>query len=192
MVKYKTIAPKTELLTTTGQTNPHLDHNPGRSSSPTSSSSWSPRPFRRDKDESARLLVPGTTFSAEDNKSKTPIVLQRSISGQPSDELEARIIAALLGPTMASWQDGRLSFEQTKKDMATKFFSLLDGKISGGRIAAVTADVGGVPVLWNPRMTNAAGRMTWRRRPNINKRILVVELSPSILTNEGQSYPSHI
>ena len=191
MLKYKTTTPKTELLIATGQTNPHLGHNPAYSSSPASSSGWSPTPSCRDRGGSARLLFPSTTSPAEDNEPKTSIVLPRSIGGQPSDELEARVTAALPEPTMALRQNGELSFEETKHHMATEFFSLLDRKISRGRIAARTAGVGGVPIRWNNRMITTAGWAITRRDPDLNVRKLFVELASRLITDESQSYPSH-
>lgn len=184
MLKYKTTTPKTELLIATGQTNPHLGHNPAYSSSPASSSGWSPTPSCRDRGGSARLLFPSTTSPAEDNEPKTSIVLPRSIGGQPSDELEARVTAALPEPTMALRQNGELSFEETKHHMATEFFSLLDRKISRGRIAARTAGVGGVPIRWNNRMITTAGWAITRRDPDLNVRKLFVELASRLITDE--------
>ena len=61
-------------------------------------------------------------------------------------------------------------FQATKHRIAENFVVELDFKITGGRIAEMSKDTGGVKLIWSRKLSSTAGRAHWRRTiPKIEK-----------------------
>lgn len=57
----------------------------------------------------------------------------------------------------------RQQFQATKHALAEEFLKELDQKITSGKIAEMTANTGGVKVVWSKSLSTTAGRANWRR-----------------------------
>ncbi|KZF18908.1 hypothetical protein L228DRAFT_55708 [Xylona heveae TC161] len=54
-------------------------------------------------------------------------------------------------------------FDQEKYDLGESFLTELDLKITGGKIAELTASGGGVRLVWSKKLNTTAGRANWKR-----------------------------
>ncbi|KAF2100051.1 hypothetical protein NA57DRAFT_75555 [Rhizodiscina lignyota] len=57
----------------------------------------------------------------------------------------------------------RKDFEAGKHNLADIFLKDLDEKITGGKIAELTAATGGVKIVWSKKLNTTAGRANWKR-----------------------------
>ncbi|KAL2865578.1 SprT family zinc-dependent metalloprotease [Aspergillus lucknowensis] len=55
------------------------------------------------------------------------------------------------------------SFDNKKADLAEHFLKTLDDAVSGGEVQRVSAETGGVHVVWSKTLQTTAGRASWKR-----------------------------
>ncbi|KIW00905.1 uncharacterized protein PV09_07652 [Verruconis gallopava] len=55
------------------------------------------------------------------------------------------------------------TWDARKKGIAAAFFKELDDTIAGGQLSKMTADTGGVHLIWSKKLNTTAGRANWRR-----------------------------
>jgi hypothetical protein len=65
-------------------------------------------------------------------------------------------------PTKAA-RDMKKAWDVRKKQMATDFLKELDDTIAQSKLAEMTAESGGVQVIWSKKLNSTAGRANWRR-----------------------------
>lgn len=55
------------------------------------------------------------------------------------------------------------AFNERKEQYAQDFLSQLDSRITNGEISRLTANAGGVQIVWSKKLNSTAGRANWRR-----------------------------
>lgn len=59
--------------------------------------------------------------------------------------------------------DAKKDFNRRKHEIAAKFLSELDQKITGGQLALLSEFTGGVKIIWSKKLNTTAGRANWKR-----------------------------
>lgn len=57
----------------------------------------------------------------------------------------------------------RLAFDTHKYSLATAFLSLLDARLTSGRLSQLTASTGGIKLIWSKTLNTTAGRANWKK-----------------------------
>jgi predicted SprT family Zn-dependent metalloprotease len=66
-------------------------------------------------------------------------------------------------PSVKDIRAQRKTFASQKHDLAMSFLSELDATIAQGQIAALSAQTGGIKLIWSKTLKTTAGRANWRR-----------------------------
>ncbi|KAI1099845.1 SprT-like family-domain-containing protein [Jackrogersella minutella] len=59
-------------------------------------------------------------------------------------------------------RDERKAFEAVKEELARSFLKELDDRVTGGRLAELTEDTGGLQIKWSSTLLSTAGRANWK------------------------------
>ena len=79
--------------------------------------------------------------------------------------------------------------EQVARDLAKE----IDDTVMEGKLAASTANTGGVKLIWSGQLRSAAGNAHWKPtrgvvpHNGVEQHNLSIKLSPSIITDEGMN-----
>ncbi|KAK8226109.1 SprT-like family-domain-containing protein, partial [Phyllosticta capitalensis] len=76
----------------------------------------------------------------------------------------------------------RKSFEECKHRLAEEFIQELDQTISGGRVSEMTAERGGIKLVWSKTLNTTAGRAIWTKEGSHNK--ATIELAEKVIDDE--------
>ncbi|KAK3388551.1 SprT-like family-domain-containing protein [Sordaria brevicollis] len=57
----------------------------------------------------------------------------------------------------------RQAFNTHKHSLATTFLSLLDTRLTSGRLSSLTANTGGIKIVWSKTLNTTAGRANWKK-----------------------------
>ncbi|KAF2459474.1 SprT-like family-domain-containing protein [Lineolata rhizophorae] len=86
-------------------------------------------------------------------------------SGPDSEETSMEPKAMQKSPTKRDRKaiEARKQFEIQKHALADTFLKELDDKITGGKVAEMTKEKGGVRIVWSKKLNSTAGRAHWRK-----------------------------
>ena len=65
--------------------------------------------------------------------------------------------------TQKATTQARKDFDKRKEAMAISFVQELDERISGGEVGRMSAETGGIVVVWSKKLNSTAGRANWRK-----------------------------
>jgi len=87
--------------------------------------------------------------------------------------------------------EAKKAFEASKHQLAEDFLRELDHAVTGGEIARLAANTGGVKIVWSKKLNSTAGRANWRKetaRKGEEVRVrheASVELAEKVIDCEG-------
>ncbi|KAK0650278.1 HMG box-containing protein C19G7.04 [Lasiodiplodia hormozganensis] len=115
-------------------------------------------------------------------------------AGPPSDKETYQISPQK--KSLAKKDPARRSFEQRKHQLARDFLDELDATITKGEISSLTAESGGVQLVWSKTLNTTAGRANWKKEsikvqengmPSVrHKHYASIELAEKVIDDEDR------
>lgn len=116
-------------------------------------------------------------------------------AGPPSDKETYQISPQK--KSLAKKDPARRSFEQRKHQLARDFLDELDATITKGEISSLTAESGGVQLVWSKTLNTTAGRANWKKESIKvqengmssvrHKHHASIELAEKVIDDEGNT-----
>jgi predicted SprT family Zn-dependent metalloprotease len=108
-------------------------------------------------DEDSDAEPPSPTASPQ---KKTTKPTQPCTTTKKAAKVEAPITS---GPSVKDARAQRKAFATQKHDLAMSFLTELDTTIAQGQISALSAQTGGIKLIWSKTLKTTAGRANWKR-----------------------------
>jgi predicted SprT family Zn-dependent metalloprotease len=127
-------------------------------------------------DEDSDAEPPSPTASPQ---KKTTKPTQPCTTTKKAAKVEAPITS---GPSVKDARAQRKAFATQKHDLAMSFLTELDTTIAQGQISALSAQTGGIKLIWSKTLKTTAGRANWKREQlRIHTGPLASDFRPEIL-----------